>query len=68
VAERLRHDIANAHVPMDGKQDVQFQVSIGVSSLSSSEDTIDVLLNKADKALYEAKNTGRNRVCAFANV
>jgi ABC-type nitrate/sulfonate/bicarbonate transport system substrate-binding protein len=37
-------------------------VSIGVTTLASRDENIDVLLNRADKALYEAKNAGRNKV------
>ncbi len=63
VAERLREAIANAKVPLPVGLPIHFTVSIGVASLSSKEDNMDVLLNLADKALYEAKNSGRNRVC-----
>jgi diguanylate cyclase (GGDEF)-like protein/PAS domain S-box-containing protein len=63
VAERLREAIANAKVPLEGGLPLQFTVSIGVTSLASKDDNMDVLLNQADKALYQAKNSGRNKVC-----
>lgn len=63
VAARLREAIAFAKVPLEKGLPAQFTVSIGVTSMSSKDDNMDVLLNVADKALYEAKNTGRNRVC-----
>ena len=63
AAERLRETIANARIPLNGGDPVSFSVSIGVSSMGSAEDNIDSLLNRADKALYEAKGGGRNRVC-----
>ena len=63
AAERLRETIANARIPLAGGEPVSFSVSIGVSSMGSVEDNIDALLNRADKALYEAKDGGRNRVC-----
>ena len=67
VAERLREKVAAARVPQEGGGlPLRFTVSIGVASLSSTEDNLDVLLSAADQALYQAKNGGRNRVCAAA--
>ena len=63
VAERLRMEIAAARIPMKDGLPVQFTVSIGVASAVSDDDNMDVLLNRADQALYEAKETGRNKVC-----
>ena len=66
AAERLRETITNARIPLAEGLPVTFSVSIGVSSLSSPDDNIDVLLSLADKALYAAKESGRNRVCGAA--
>jgi diguanylate cyclase (GGDEF)-like protein/PAS domain S-box-containing protein len=63
VAERLRESIAKSKVPLESGLPLHFTVSIGVTSLVSKDDNMDVLLNLADKALYEAKEKGRNRVC-----
>lgn len=63
VAERLRQVMENTKVPLDGGLPIRFSLSIGVTSLNSSEDNVDVLLNLADKALYKAKKSGRNKVC-----
>lgn len=67
VAERLRVAITDTKVPLESGLPLRVTVSIGVVSLSSKEDNIDVLLNLADKALYEAKETGRNKVCVVGN-
>lgn len=64
VAERLREQVERSSVALEDGLPVRLQVSIGVSSMACGEDNIDVLLHRADTALYAAKNTGRNRVCA----
>lgn len=64
VAERLREVLAMAKVPLEaGGQAIHFTVSIGLTSLSNPQDNIETLLNLADRALYQAKNSGRNKVC-----
>lgn len=64
VAERLREALARIKVHLEtGGQPIHFTVSIGLTSMSTREDNIDVLLNVADNALYQAKNSGRNKVC-----
>lgn len=63
VAERLRDAIAKAEVRLEDGQAVQFTVSIGVTAMNRMDDDIDALLSVADKALYDAKHAGRNRVC-----
>ena len=63
AAERLRLAVDHVKVPLADGLPVKFSISIGVSSLLSVDDNIDVLLNRADRALYAAKNGGRNTVC-----
>ena len=65
VAERLRTEIESSSVVIQGVEPLRFTVSIGVTSLSSKEQTFEEILNQADEALYKAKNTGRNRVANF---
>ena len=63
VAERLRETIASTEVTIPVGLPIHFTVSIGVTTLLDKNSNIDMLLNQADKALYEAKETGRNKVC-----
>lgn len=57
VAERLRTAINNDEFPLVGK----LTVSGGVTS-RTSEDTLESLISRADKSLYEAKLNGRNQI------
>lgn len=63
VAERLREAIAKTEVTIPVGLPIHLTVSIGVTTLSNKDVNIDMLLHQADKALYEAKETGRNKVC-----
>ncbi|HJV87648.1 MAG TPA: diguanylate cyclase [Noviherbaspirillum sp.] len=64
VATRLLEAVSSAEVRLDDGRTVRFTVSIGLASRARPDDTIDSMLGRADAALYEAKNTGRNRICA----
>ncbi|PKO47956.1 MAG: hypothetical protein CVU29_00825 [Betaproteobacteria bacterium HGW-Betaproteobacteria-22] len=67
AAERLRSAVAATEVPLKDGLPVKFTVSIGVASVVSIDDNMDVLLNRADEALYRAKESGRNQVCVAAH-
>ena len=48
-----------------GEKTTPVTASFGVASLSASVRDVDALLGRADEALYEAKNAGRNRCAAW---
>ncbi|MDJ0686425.1 MAG: PleD family two-component system response regulator [Alphaproteobacteria bacterium] len=63
VAERLRTNVAEALFTMSSVgAEKPVTISLGVSMMTESDST-DSLLQRADEALYAAKNAGRNRVC-----
>ena len=43
-------------------------VSIGVYATGLDDLTYDAVIDKADKALYEAKHRGKNRICVYGAV
>ncbi|MFW6057576.1 MAG: diguanylate cyclase [Persicimonas sp.] len=61
VAERLRDAVAATPVDTDAGP-VEITISLGVAELASFDKSLDDLLNRADQALYDAKDAGRNRV------
>ncbi len=63
IAERLRTEVGRIIVP---GTTASLSISIGiVSETPSRAETVDALLDKADRALYEAKRLGRNRTAIY---
>ena len=59
--EKVR--LAIEAIPFSIKKDrLNITVSIGVTALKATDNTHTVF-DRADKALYEAKHTGRNKTC-----
>jgi diguanylate cyclase (GGDEF)-like protein/PAS domain S-box-containing protein len=65
-AERLRALVASRLVAADGFE-IAYTVSAGVAVLDAGAGGIDLLIKRADAALYQAKATGRNRVAAWTD-
>jgi diguanylate cyclase (GGDEF)-like protein len=63
VAERLRLAVAATETPLEDGAVVRLTISTGITTANDSDTTVDVLLERAEKALYAAKNSGRNKVC-----
>ncbi len=61
-AERIRVAIENLQTPFEGGE-INCTISLGVAAIDVRNESIESALNRADKALYQAKNTGRNRIC-----
>ncbi|MEJ8574697.1 GGDEF domain-containing protein [Microbaculum marinum] len=62
VAERIRQAFAAIGVA-DGEAQVPATVSIGVAFADTKAADLDELIHAADKALYRAKDAGRDQVC-----
>ena len=56
VAQRIHTAAASGHA-------LDCQLSIGVTTWQGPGDTLDAMLARADKALYQAKAQGRNQTC-----
>ena len=65
LAERVRAAIERSQVVFEGAR-LAVTVSIGVSAWPDDGRELDALLAAADRALYAAKQEGRNRVAAAA--
>lgn len=61
VAERIRRSVEMTQVPTAHSAPVWITVSIGVAQHRPGE-TFEMLMRRADSALYRAKDRGRNRV------
>ena len=67
IAERLRHIIENEPFVLRSSGAVlNITASVGVACNTSGAETPEWLLKQADRALYEAKTSGRNKVVAAA--
>ena len=63
VAERIREGVEMSPLDVDGKK-IAMTVSLGIATYSNQDDIIvEDLVKEADGYLYQAKETGRNRVC-----
>jgi len=67
MADRLRVNIAKHKIIFENKV-VQVTVSIGLSHISKEDNDIQTILKRSDKALYKAKESGRNRVVCYDEV
>ena len=65
IAEQLRVNVKNTLVPCSDGTNTSATVSLGaVSMIPGENDSAPVFIAEADKLLYNAKRTGRDRVCA----
>ncbi|WP_291329855.1 GGDEF domain-containing protein [Desulfovibrio sp. UCD-KL4C] len=72
VAERMRESLSNIKIPI-GPCEVNITMSIGVyeykghgNPVKLGDKDVDQVICNADKALYKAKEKGRNMVCSFS--
>ncbi|MBU0945089.1 MAG: diguanylate cyclase [Proteobacteria bacterium] len=58
LGNRMRHLVKNSYLTRDDKK-LQVTISLG-ATIASENDTMDSLLKRADKLLYQSKTSGRN--------
>ena len=61
-AERVRQSIDGTRIEIAGHRTIRVTASFGVSDLRLAGGDLTQMLQRADKAMYLAKNNGRNRV------
>jgi diguanylate cyclase (GGDEF)-like protein len=68
IAEKIRIKISNSVIPCQDGANTKVTISIGVKTQAPGKDSSrENFILEADKALYTAKNSGRNRVCQAEN-
>jgi len=68
VAEKMRIAIEKHKIPVVGAPEFTCTASFGLTTMRSHHDSLKYLLIQADKALYLAKEHGRNRVHSFDTI
>jgi diguanylate cyclase (GGDEF)-like protein len=62
IAEKIRKNVENKKIIIYDGKIIQFTVSLGVDSIEHGDKNVEQALNRADNALYLAKESGRNKV------
>ena len=61
IAERIRDGVHKIPVTL-ANETVNVSISIGISQADESDESYKDVINRADAALYQAKDRGKNRV------
>jgi diguanylate cyclase (GGDEF)-like protein len=65
VAERLRIKTSETKLSLENGEQISMQISLGVACVSGHYPSLIKLVDAADQALYQAKQSGRNQVCSY---
>lgn len=61
IAERARTALEAAKITVEQDLELSITISVGVTERSAEDRSYDDMVNRADRALYISKNSGRNR-------
>ena len=62
IAEKIRVNIEELKTKYEGNKELSVTISLGISLLKNEDLRIESIIKRADKALYESKNSGRNKL------
>ncbi len=62
IEERIRSNIEESRVDYEKDEKISFTVSVGLAITDNNSISLEKLINNADKSLYIAKRTGKNRL------
>jgi len=62
IAERIREAVGTRNIPAYDEE-LRVTISIGIASFPADSVELEPLIENADRALYRAKESGRNKVC-----
>ena len=68
IAKKIRDEIKKSEIHIENKIDkiIKFTVSIGVTECYCDDDKqIDTIVHRADQAMYEAKDNGRDKIVIY---
>ena len=65
VAERLRSKTAAVQISLENGETFSIHISLGAACTTGKFQSLAKLIDAADQALYQAKQSGRDRVCVF---
>ncbi|HLN65285.1 MAG TPA: diguanylate cyclase [Symbiobacteriaceae bacterium] len=65
VAELVRQSVAETAIPLDSGEMLRVTISLGAAAFPEDAGAVEDLIKAADAAVYDAKQSGRNRVCTY---
>ena len=68
IADRIRHRVSTTEFPHGKSQPLgRVTISVGVSTFSPLVNTSETIIAAADRALYQAKNMGKDRIVFYGD-
>lgn len=68
ISENIRRTVENHPFTLNSGETIHITISIGVACYDETTANLVALIEDADKALYQAKRTGRNKVCVYNSI
>lgn len=63
IAENIRKAVEKNTFSLNDGQKITLTISVGIASYGDTTNNINMLIEEADRALYQAKKSGRNKIC-----